>query len=477
MASATPTRTQSGDLGGRRVLFIAYFFPPAISTGVPGSMRTVKFLRYLHNGECHVLTGPADTREQDNALAHLSLPVNGEVIHRVAPWDIFKKLLGMRQALKGLARREPASNNHSESSAQSTQTSVFKATAEDTDTRSAFQRLKDFIYDLCYFPDQAGPWIIPAARAGKKLVKTHQIDVIFATGSPWSGLITGYLISKATGKPLIIDFRDPWMDNPFHQSKGKCLDKWAATLERKVVEHAAAVSLNTEPLRKAFLTRYPHIPEDRFFVMPNGYDLADFNLAGASSEASDSASYLDLYHAGFLYGVRDPAPLLDAIRDVNQEISENGLLAKPIRFVQIGEIQLSYDIKERYKDLLEAGTLKLEPARPYKECLTKLTTADAVVNIQPFTESQIPSKLYDYLALNKPIVSITPAGGALSRLIIEKNLGLCADPAQPKEVIKVLQELRQSEEQRFTGYEQRHEFDVKNIAAYLATKLNRLSRS
>src|SRR5690554_1750816 len=477
MASATPTRTQSGDLGGRRVLFIAYFFPPAISTGVPGSMRTVKFLRYLHNGECHVLTGPADTREQDNALAHLSLPVNGEVIHRVAPWDIFKKLLGMRQTLKGLARREPASNNHSESSAQSTQTSVFKATAEDTDTRSAFQRLKDFIYDLCYFPDQAGPWIIPAARAGKKLVKTHQIDVIFATGSPWSGLITGYLISKATGKPLIIDFRDPWMDNPFHQSKGKCLDKWAATLERKVVEHAAAVSLNTEPLRKAFLTRYPHIPEDRFFVMPNGYDLADFNLAGASSEASDSASYLDLYHAGFLYGVRDPGPLLDAIRDVNQEISENGLPAKPIRFVQIGEIQLSYDIKERYKDLLEAGTLKLEPARPYKECLTKLTTADAVVNIQPFTESQIPSKLYDYLALNKPIVSITPAGGALSRLIIEKNLGLCADPAQPKEVIKVLQELRQSEEQRFTGYEQRHEFDVKNIAAYLATKLNRLSRS
>src|SRR5690554_2261004 len=477
MASATPTRTQSGDLGGRRVLFIAYFFPPAISTGVPGSMRTVKFLRYLHNGECHVLTGPADTREQDNALAHLSLPVNGEVIHRVAPWDIFKKLLGMREALKGLARREPASNNHSESSAQSTQTSVFKATAEDTDTRSQFQRLKDFIYDLCYFPDQAGPWIIPAARAGKKLVRTHQIDVIFATGSPWSGLITGYLISKATGKPLIIDFRDPWMDNPFHQSKGKCLDKWAATLERKVVEHAAAVSLNTEPLRKAFLTRYPHIPEDRFFVMPNGYDLADFNLAGASSEASDSASYLDLYHAGFLYGVRDPGPLLDAIRDVNQEISENGLPAKPIRFVQIGEIQLSYDIKERYKDLLEAGTLKLEPARPYKECLTKLTTADAVVNIQPFTESQIPSKLYDYLALNKLIVSITPAGGALSRLIIEKNLGLCADPAQPKEVIKVLQELRQSEEQRFTGYEQRHEFDVKNIAAYLATKLNRLSRS
>jgi len=477
--SSANAEPMSGDLQGRRVLFIAYFFPPTTSTGVPGSMRTVKFLRNLRNGECHVLTVPGTLSEADNALAHLNLPVNGEQIHRVAPWDFFKFLLSIRRTIKARLRgnRRLAGHSGGGAAAPSPNTATFKTAADDVEGRSAFQRLKDFIYDLCYFPDQAGPWIIPAARAGKKLVKTHQIDVIFATGSPWSGLITGYLISKATGKPLIIDFRDPWMDNPFHQSKGKCLDKWAATLERKVVEHAAAVSLNTEPLRKAFLTRYPHIPEDRFFVMPNGYDLADFNLAGASSEASDSASYLDLYHAGFLYGVRDPAPLLDAIRDVNQEISENGLLAKPIRFVQIGEIQLSYDIKERYKDLLEAGTLKLEPARPYKECLTKLTTADAVVNIQPFTESQIPSKLYDYLALNKPIVSITPAGGALSRLIIEKNLGLCADPAQPKEVIKVLQELRQSEEQRFTGYEQRHEFDVKNIAAYLATKLNRLSRS
>jgi len=475
MASATPTRTQSGDLGGRRVLFIAYFFPPAISTGVPGSMRTVKFLRYLHNGECHVLTGPADTREQDNALAHLSLPVNGEVIHRVAPWDIFKKLLGMRQALKGLARREPASNNHSESSAQSTQTSVFKATAEDTDTRSQFQRLKDFIYDLCYFPDQAGPWIFPAARAGKKLVRDRNIDVIFATGSPWSGLITGYIISKATGKPLIVDFRDPWMDNPFHQSKGRFLDGWAGKLERKVVEHAAAVSLNTEPLRKAFLARYPEMNPERFFVMPNGYDLSDFNLEGSPAHPDTERPYVDLYHAGFLYGVRDPAPLLDAIRLLNQKVTEEGQQEKQFRFIQIGEVQLAYDIKERYKDLLESGALKLEPARPYKECLAELATADAVVNIQPFTESQVPSKLYDYLALNKPMISITPDNGALSELVRQKELGLCADPSRPDEVASVLRELRQQHGSEFTGYANRREFDVADIAVNLAEKFRTLS--
>src|SRR5690554_2221474 len=467
----------TGDLAGRKVLFIAYFFPPTVSTGVPGSQRTVKFLRNLSNGECHVLTVPANVSDQDNALRHLSLPVNGEIIHRVAPWDMFKALLSLRKRVKGVFKQKasPVGTSETPVASQPAQ-SVFRSGSDIQDTRSAFQKLKDFIYDLCYFPDQAGPWILPATRYGKKLVRQHDIDVIFATGSPWSGLITGYMISKATGKPLIVDFRDPWMDNPFHQSKGRLLDGWAGKLERKVVEHAAAVSLNTEPLRKAFLGRYPEMNPERFFVMPNGYDLSDFNLEGSPAHPDNERPYVDLYHAGFLYGVRDPAPLLDAIRLLNQKVTEEGQQEKQFRFIQIGEVQLAYDIKERYKDLLESGALKLEPARPYKECLAELATADAVVNIQPFTESQVPSKLYDYLALNKPMISITPDNGALSELVRQKELGLCADPSRTDDVVSVLRELRQQHPAEFTGYANRHEFDVADIAAGLALKIKKLSQ-
>ena len=119
--------------------------------------------------------------------------------------------------------------------------------------------------------------------------------------------------------------------------------------------------------------------------------------------------------------------------------------------------------------------MKLEPARPYKECLAELATADAVVNIQPFTESQVPSKLYDYLALNKPMISITPDNGALSELVRQKELGLCADPSRPDEVASVLRELRQQHGSEFTGYANRREFDVADIAVNLAEKFRTLS--
>lgn len=209
------------NLSGKNILFIAYFFPPTDSTEVPGAMRTLKFVRNLEGGALHVMTTPPRMPESASALSHVQLPVNGETLHRVRPWDIFKMLLSLRARLKGMLKRQAQTN-----AAQATPTSnPFKTGADSGQAPSKAKQLKDFIYNLCYFPDQAGPWILPAYFYGKQLVRGQKIDAIFATGSPWSGLFAGYLISKATGKPLIADFRDPWMNNPFHQSKGPLLDR------------------------------------------------------------------------------------------------------------------------------------------------------------------------------------------------------------------------------------------------------------
>ncbi len=409
------------DLEGTKVLFVAYFYPPTESTGVPGSMRTVKFIRNLENGECHVLTAPAGVTPEADALAHISLPVNGERIHRVASWDIFRLLLFIRRGVRRLSGKEKQSDKPAKDDGSSK--SVFKSNSDST-AISRSQKFKDFIYNLCYFPDQAGPWIIPAFLEGRKIVRQNNLDVIFATGSPWSGLITGYLISKTTGKPLVVDFRDPWVNNPFHQSKGKLLDRLGANLEKKVVNHAAAVSLNTEPLMEEFLQRYPELNRDKFFVMPNGIDMRDFEQIKQEAPQKPDQNTLSLCHAGFLYGVRDPAPLLDTLRKVNKTLDGTD---QRIVFTQIGDVSLSYDIRQTYSDLIEKGLFVLEPAKPYQACLQLLAASDIVVNIQSGTKTQIPSKLYDYLAIKRPILHLTPETGALGKLVKKYQLGTCIE--------------------------------------------------
>ena len=111
--------------------------------------------------------------------------------------DIFEWLIGLRNVSKKLLGK--GGTNKAADTVDDCQ--VFKSEESDTEVeQSKFQRLKDFIHNFFYFPDQGGPWIIPAYFFGKKLVRQRGIDIIFATGSPWSGLLVGYLISKATGK-------------------------------------------------------------------------------------------------------------------------------------------------------------------------------------------------------------------------------------------------------------------------------------
>lgn len=463
-------KIKNADLNGLNILFIAYFFPPVISTNVPGAMRTVKFIRNMKNGNLHVLTTPDAVSQDRSALPHLIPPICDEKVHQVKSWDIFKFLLAVRQWIRGLLSGSNSSLTGVDADRGGEAKSVFKGEnpGQQDAGRGMLQQFKDFLYDLCYFPDQAGPWVLPAIVHGRSIVKKQKIDVIFATGSPWSGLVAGYLISKVTGKPLVADFRDPWMNNPFHHSKGKLLDFWARFLERKVVHSADLVSLNTEPLKDDFLNRYPALSAEKFFVLPNGFDSSDVTDMEKPIKDGDDG-VLILTHAGFLYGVRDPAVLLNAIRKANERLVDD---AVQISFRQIGDVQLAYDIREEYQDMLDSGMLILDEPRPYKSCLTALSESDWVVNIQPGTKTQVPSKLYDYLAIDRPILNITDRGGALGNLVIKYQIGEIFDFNEEEQLSEWLVSVAQARNQSdvFESYQAKEIFDCRNISQILAEK-------
>ena len=468
--------TQRIDLDGTNLLFVAYFYPPAASTEVPGSMRTIKFIRHLKNGARHVLTHTADVAPGDNALAHLSLPVNDETVHRVRSWDIFRLLLAVRAHLQKLAGRRETGRSHPPQ--ESKANSAFTGSGQPEISQiSLLQRIKDFIYNTCYFPDHAGPWILPAVLKGVRLVRRYHLDCIFATGSPWSGLTVGLLVSRLTGKPLIADFRDPWVNNPFHMSKGAILDRLGHWLEAQVVRRAAAVSLNTDALREEFLSRYPDQVPDHFFVMPNGIDASDFAQASQPEHRNGSRHTLTLCHAGFLYGVRDPSSLLEALRIVNRDLVPYD---RRVVFRQIGKVSLNYDVRERYADLIEQQTFVLEPAQPYQSCLASMVQSDIVVNIQSGTKTQIPSKLYDYLAIERPILHITPDSGALGTLVKRYQLGQQLDFSDVPGLVSYLRTMSDqlAEHGRLDEhYASRDQFLIENITADLVRRIHQVTGS
>ena len=96
-----------------------------------------------------------------------------------------------------------------------------------------------------------------------------------------------------------------------------------------------------------------------------------------------------------------------------------------------------------------------------------LQEADILVIIQQATATQIPSKIYEYIYLNKQIITISEKQGALAELIETYNLGYLFTPGEIGKIADLLVNILYKKEQGSelsTNYEFREKFNIKNIS-------------
>lgn len=161
--------TQVHDLKGMKCLFVSYFYPPAAGTGLPGTMRSVKFIRNLVNAQIHVLTIDQDCYNKSVKLdTRTSLPVKNETIYRAGIFDFFNFILNFRSRVRGFPLRKTKLTEKGSTVFVSSTCSVGQASS--TGGKGFLQRIKDFVYNLCYFPDQASTWIVRAFFWAAKLL-------------------------------------------------------------------------------------------------------------------------------------------------------------------------------------------------------------------------------------------------------------------------------------------------------------------
>jgi hypothetical protein len=169
------------------------------------------------------------------------------------------------------------------------------------------QIFKDFIVGLFRIPDMMNGWIFFAFLKGLLAFRRYKCQVIYASGGPWSSLLVGYLLSSFTGTPLICDFRDPWIRNPYRTKKSRQIEK----LETFVDKKASHVIANTERLLSDFREHYRSQPADKFVHISNGFDQSQFGTVPAIKSGQNTK--VVVRHVGSLYGPRAPVFLLQAI--------------------------------------------------------------------------------------------------------------------------------------------------------------------
>ncbi len=273
-------------------------------------------------------------------------------------------------------------------------------------------------------------WALAGFFVGKKLIEHEKIDVLWTTSPPPPAHLLGYFLKRATNIPWVVDFRDPWTQYmpPNVSAWRKRLEE---NMERSVIAAADVVTTVTPSFLENFQVRFDNLIR-RIELIYNGFDPEDYtNIVGSADNNKFTAVY-----AGILYSTRSPGLLLEAIAEL---IREGDVKRSDIQLQFAG--QLDAPGETAHYDLVQQlgleDVVKVMGALPHRQALEMLESADLLLLIGDTSSGAadyIPGKLYEYMAMGRPILALQVDGEA-QRIIETHHLGTVAHP-QDKEAIK-----------------------------------------
>ena len=418
----------------RRLLIVASQFPPARAAGV---YRTLRFARYLPElgWDIDVLTIDPRFYEKRGAVDPSlveRLPSAVRVHGTRAVYPI-KWLKAARLKLSRRGAKPRTQSFHSPGESQ-----------VELDRTTMWQSVKDALTLPLMTPDRCVGWIPFAVAQGRRIIRTSRPTVLYSSGPPWSNHLVGLRLVRQYGLPWIADFRDPWVGSDYRPQRRD--DTWVGRrhrqLERNVVTHASMIVLNTIRSRDEMRSRYPDVDSRRFRVLTNGFDPADYDASWTANGGFDTRqpprTVFTIAHAGAFYGRRTVEPLITALA----EACRSGEIPRErIRLELIGALRPGRDRERRlvHEAGLE-GVVSVLPSVPHSECLRCLAQADALLLVQTDAPLCIPGKVFEYIAIGKPILALT-GEGATRDLVETESLGVCLDPAAPRETRRCLIDL------------------------------------
>ncbi len=362
----------------KRVLIIAYYFPPMGGSGVQRPLGLAKYLPQFGWDPVVLAPEPAAYHTFDDSLLKEASDERMKII-RVKNRTIFQLLPGKRKQIK-----------YSEKPGE-----ILRK-----------------ITEWFFFPDNKKGWIEPASEKAVEYYQKNKFDLVFSTGPPFSNHLVAKKIKKQTGVPVIMDFRDDWLDNhlvnyPTHWHYNKM-----AEIEANTVKDSDAITVVNNAYERALVNRYPEMR--RAIVLPNGFDPQKIPLGGFAPRKPDEKFRITFN--GLFYWKIQPDNFLKA---VTISLKRNPDLKDHL------EITFTGSDRKRYSALIKSlGIDNLVSFADYKEhsdSIGYLKESDLLLLISADNEKMenvTHGKMFEYFGTRRPIFALVPkgvAGNLLSR--------------------------------------------------------------
>ncbi len=363
----------------KKVLIIAYQFPPM---GGPGVQRTLKFVKHLRSfGYEPVVLTRAEGKMKFVDKTMLSEIPEGVKVFRTNPYDL-------------------------------------------TELPSALSLVGKVVARKVLIPDGERLWQLSIQKKALEIVKSEGIELVYSTSYPYSDHLLGLYLKKKLNIKWVADFRDEWTNNPYtldhpHNKIRTAIEK---KQEKEVLLTADYLITNTPVMRKNFIENN-HLKENNFCFIPNGYDEEDFLGLDASKKNN---SKFTMTYTGMLYGRRKPDTFFAAL---SQLIQENKIAKEKVHVQLIGNFVVE-KLTETIKSYGLRDVVHILSYMPHKQCINELLKSDALLLIEGTgrgAEAFYTGKVFEYMNTQRPVLAILPENGVAAELVKKSNIGLVAD--------------------------------------------------
>ncbi|MCG3225836.1 MAG: glycosyltransferase [Candidatus Heimdallarchaeota archaeon] len=348
-----------------KILLISYFFPPSTSVG---GLRALSFKQYLPEDGIDVVILTSGTKQdiKQNFLENTN--------HSNIYYCKETKLRELGYKTKILPVLELFSLDH-----------------------------------LFFFPDIYFKWIKSAFKVGNEVIKKEKPDIIYATGPPFSSFKAAYKLSKKNDIPLVLEYRDPWLGNPYTTPPCKSITKRISKLEKRILTHSRLlITVGNEYAE--FIAEKLEIKKSNFKIVHNGF----FPDIPYKNTIKKNENIFTISFFGSFYSFQKPI-FEEFIKGLRLMIEEKELKSSEIKLQYAGSVSRSVINKMIAKGKIETyfndmGFLSREKLNEeiQKSNLVFLTVPKG-------TEYMLQTKIYNYLVGNSHIMLIGESG-AMAKL-------------------------------------------------------------
>jgi glycosyltransferase involved in cell wall biosynthesis len=269
-------------------------------------------------------------------------------------------------------------------------------------------------------------------------LRAERPDVVVATSPQFFCGIAGAVAGALRGRPFVLEVRDLWPESIValgQLRRGSPAVRALEAIERWLYRRAAGIVVVT----RAFARHVAAcgIPESRIALVYNGIDGEAWKPRPPSPELLAKHGIGGALRVGYV-GTLGLAHGLMTVLDAAEKLAGEGV---ELVFVGDGADRARIEAEAKRRGLANVHFVGQVPRSEVPAWLASLDVLLVMLRDLPVFETVIPSKLFEFAAMERPIVLAAPRG-EVREMVEAAGAGLAIDPENAEQLAGAIRELR-----------------------------------